>query len=270
MPAPLETAVEIAREAGTMLSQFFTRRIGYELKGEFDLVTEADRASEKLIVERLRSRFPSHDIMAEEGGGHDTGSEYCWYVDPLDGTTNFAHGFPFFNVTLALERGGRMVAGVVFDPMRNEMFSAERGGGAYLNGKRIHVSRCGAVEDSLVATGFPSRRRHDNINVHFYYQLGMLSHGVRRAGAAALDLAYVACGRLDAFWEFGLKPWDQAAGILLVEEAGGRCSDMYGGQTLLTSPTLLADNGAIHEEMLRLFDGVFRNDVRYPMVQITG
>src|SRR5215467_13815888 len=136
----LETAVEIAREAGALLSGFFERRVAFELKGEFDLVTEADRASEKLVVERLRTYFPSHNIVAEEGGGHQTASEYCWYVDPLDGTTNFAHGFPAFNVTLGLTRAGEMAAGVVYDPIRQEMFTAERGGGAYLNNRRIHVS----------------------------------------------------------------------------------------------------------------------------------
>jgi myo-inositol-1(or 4)-monophosphatase len=261
--------MEIAREAGTLVSQFFKRRIGFELKGEFDLVTEADRASEKLIVERLRSRFPSHSIVAEEGGGHESGSDYRWYVDPLDGTTNFAHGFPVFNVTMGLERAGELIAGVIYDPTRNEMFSAERGGGAYLNGHRIRVSKAEKLETSLVATGFPSRRRHQNVNVHFYYQLAMLSHGVRRAGAAATDLAYVACGRLEGFWEFGLKPWDQAAGILMVEEAGGRCSDMNGGPASVNAPHLLADNGLIHDEVLAVFDGVFKNKVEFPMVQVT-
>jgi myo-inositol-1(or 4)-monophosphatase len=149
------------------------------------------------------------------------------------------------------------------------MFAAERGGGAYLNGKRIHVSKVQNVETSLLATGFPSRRRHENINVHFYYQLGMLSHGIRRAGAAATDLAYVACGRLEGFWEFGLKPWDQAAGILMVQEAGGRCSDMHGGPPSIHAPHLVADNGAIHEELVGIFDRVFTNRVEIPMVQIT-
>jgi myo-inositol-1(or 4)-monophosphatase len=239
------------------------------LKGDFDLVTEADRSSERLIIDRLRTAFPSHDIIAEEGGGHLSGSEFRWYVDPLDGTTNFAHGFPVYNVTLGLEHSGELVAGVVFDPTRNEMFKAERGGGAWLNGSRIQVSRAQMVEDSLVATGFPSRRRHLNVNVHFYYQLAMLSHGVRRAGSAAIDLAYVACGRLDAFWEFGLKPWDQAAGLLLVEEAGGTISDMRGAPASLDSPNLLVDNGLLHREMLSIFEGVFRNDVSFPMVQIS-
>jgi myo-inositol-1(or 4)-monophosphatase len=265
----VETAVNAAREAGALLSDFYTQRVGYELKAEFDLVTDADRASEKLIVERLRAAYPSHGITAEEGGGQAGSSDYRWYVDPLDGTTNFAHGFPIFNVSIGLEHKGQLVAGVIYDPIRDEMFTAERGSGAFLNGTRIHVSQVSQLEASLVATGFPSRRRHESINVHFYYQLGMLSHGVRRAGAAATDLAYVACGRLEAFWEFGLKPWDMAAGMVLVEEAGGRLSDMKGNPVGLHSPHLLADNGSIHEEILSVFDGIFRNEIRFKMVEIT-
>ena len=160
-------------------------RVSFELKGEFDLVTEADRVSERLVVERLRAHFPTHSIVAEEGGGTEQSSDYRWYVDPVDGTTNFAHGFPVFNVTLALEKAGELVAGVIFDPTRQELFAAEKGGGAFLNGQRIRVSNVNRLEDSLVATGFPSRKRHRNINVYFYYELAMLTHGVRRAGSAA-------------------------------------------------------------------------------------
>ena len=170
--------------------------------------------------------------MGEEGGGQETGSDYCWYVDPLDGTTNFAHGFPVYNVSIGLEKAGELIAGVVYDPTRDELFSAERGGGAYLNGERFRVSNAKRLDDALVATGFPSRRRHQNVNVHFYYQLAMLTHGVRRAGAAAIDLCYVACGRLDAFWEFGLNPWDMAAGLVILEEAGGKATDMKGNPAI--------------------------------------
>jgi len=265
----LETAVDIAREAGALLANYFERRVAFELKGEFDLVTEADRASEKLVVERLRSHFPQHSIVAEEGGGHESASEYRWYVDPLDGTTNFAHSFPMFNVTLGLERAGQMIAGVVYDPVRQEMFSAELGGGAYLNNRRIHVSACKRLEDSLSSTGFPSRKRHQNINIHFYHQMAMASHGVRRTGSAALDLAYVSCGRLDAFWEFGLKPWDMAAGTLLVREAGGAVSDMKGGShNVNSSEDLLADNGTIHQAVLELFGEVFSGHFRVPIPSI--
>jgi myo-inositol-1(or 4)-monophosphatase len=263
----LETAVEIAREAGALLANYFERRVAFELKGEFDLVTEADRASEKLVVEKLRSYFPSHAIVAEEGSGHPGSSDYRWYVDPLDGTTNFAHSFPMFNVTLGLERAGEMIAGVIYDPLRQEMFTAERGGGAYVNHRRIHVSHTKRLSDSLASTGFPSRKRSHNVNIHFYYQLAMASHGVRRTGSAALDLAYVASGRLDFFWEFGLKPWDQAAGVLLVEEAGGRISDMSGGALSITaSDHLLADNGLLHEEVVGMFGAIFggRSPVEIP------
>jgi myo-inositol-1(or 4)-monophosphatase len=264
----LEIAAEIAREAGALLSTFFERRVAIEVKGEHDLVTEADRASEQLVIERLRSHFPTHSIVAEEGGGHSGSSEFCWYVDPLDGTTNFAHGFPMYNVTMALEQSGELIAGVVFDPTHNEMFASERGSGAYLNNRRIRVSKAARIEDTLVATGFPSRKRHLDINIHFYYQVAMLTHGVRRAGSAALDLSYVACGRLDGFWEFGLNPWDMAAGILLVREAGGKCSNMKGGPVDLRGPHVLANNGLVHEQMLELFGEVFRGQYRRPIPEI--
>jgi myo-inositol-1(or 4)-monophosphatase len=265
MPSYLEISADIAREAGALLATYFERRVAFELKGEYDLVTEADRASEALVVERLRSHFPTHSIVAEEGGGHQGSSEYCWYVDPLDGTTNFAHGFPMYNVTMALEHAGQLVAGVIFDPERNEMFASERGSGAYLNQRPIHVSKVARLEDTLVATGFPSLKRHQNVNVHFYYQLAMITHGVRRAGSAALDLAYVASGRLDAFWEFGLKPWDMAAGILLIQEAGGKCSDMHGAPMQLRGPHLLATNGAVHDAMLAKFGEIFHGEYQYPI-----
>ena len=266
----LETAAEIAREAGALLATYFERRVPFETKGEFDLVTEADRASERLIVERLRTYFPAHAIVAEEGGGHESASEYRWFVDPLDGTTNFAHSFPIFNVTLGLERAGELIAGVVFDPMRQEMFTAERGAGAYLNNRRIHTSAVKHIAESLPSTGFPSRKRHHNINIHFYYQLAMASHGVRRTGSAAIDLAYVAAGRLDFFWEFGLKPWDMAAGSLLVQEAGGRVSDMNGAPHSVTaSDHLLADNGALHEEVLQSFAAIFGGNLPVPLPEIS-
>ncbi len=266
----LDAALEIAREAGEMLSGYFTRRVAFELKGDFDLVTEADRASEKLIIQRLTSRFPNHSIVAEEGGGHENHGRYRWYVDPVDGTTNFAHSYPVYNVTLACERDGEMIAGVVYDPTRDEMFAAEKGAGATLNGAKIEVSKARRLDESLVSTGFPSRKRHLNINIHFYHQLAMTTHGVRRGGSAAIDLAYVACGRLEAFWEFGLHPWDMAAGRLLVAEAGGRVSDMKGRPHDLLSPHLLVDNGLIHDETLELFGEVFRGEYRFPIPVIAA
>ncbi len=265
MASFLETAIEIAREAGSLLSHYFERRPAFELKGEADLVTEADRASEKLVVERLRSHFPAHSILAEEGGGHETHSEYRWYVDPLDGTTNFAHGYPLFNVTMALERDGELIAGVIYDPIHQELFAGEQGAGAYLNNRRIRVSSVQHLSQSLVATGFPSYKRHLNINIHFYHQIAMASHGVRRGGSAALDFAYVACGRLEAFWEFRLKPWDMAAGIVIVTEAGGKCSDMRGGAPMLGGANVAASNGHIHMELVEAFGDVFAGRFRIPL-----
>src|SRR5581483_4774071 len=199
MASFLDAAIEIAREAGQVLLAH--RGVGFELKGAFDLVTAADRASERLIIQRLRARFPGHGIVAEEGGRAELDSELRWYVDPLDGTTNFAHGYPAWNVTLALAQREEVIAAVVYDPLNRELFAAERGGGARLNGAPIHVSATPTLKDALVATGFPNHKRQLNINIHFYYQLAMLTHGVRRGGSAALDLAYTACGRLEAFWE---------------------------------------------------------------------
>ncbi len=267
MASYLDISIDIAREAGVLLMDYFGN-VSYELKCDADLVTEADRASERLIVERLRAHFPDHAIVAEEGGGHESSSEYCWYVDPVDGTTNFAHGFPVFNVTLALAKAGELIAGVTLDPTRQELFAAEKGSGATLNGQKIAVSKAARLEDSLVSTGFPSRKRHQNVNIYFYWEMAMRTHGVRRAGSAAIDLAYVACGRFEAFWEFGLNPWDMAAGILLVEEAGGRCSDMRGGPKNLHGPSLIADNGGIHDEMVAVFADVFQGKFRYPLPPI--
>ena len=248
---------EIAREAGAMLMDYFRQRVKIEYKGDVDLVTVADRNSEKLILERIRAHWPSHDVLGEEGGLHDRGSDYRWYVDPLDGTTNFAHGFPVFCVSLGLEHKGKRIAGVVYDPTRDELFAAELGSGAVLNGERIHVSKTANLAESLVATGFPSHKRHKNPNIHFYHQITLRTHGVRRAGSAALDLACVACGRFDAFWEFNLNPWDTAAGVLLVEEAGGRVTDFHGGPFQITSRETMASNGLVHESLLGEFQAIF-------------
>jgi len=248
----------IAREAGALLMSYFARHIGFEYKGEVDLVTEADRASEELIVERLRARWPQFGIVGEEGTRSDTAAEYRWYVDPLDGTTNFAHGFPVFCVSIALvHQDEELVSGVLYDPTREEMFSAERGQGATLNGKPMHVSRTAKLSESLLGTGFPSHKRHRNPNIHFYHQLTLRSHGVRRAGSAALDLANVACGRYDGFWEFNLNPWDTAAGVLLVEEAGGRVTRFDGSPFRLESREVLASNGLIHGELIQNFAEIF-------------
>ena len=264
----LESARDIAREAGTLIAGHFHRGVQFELKDQYDLVTIADRASEALIVDRLSSLFPTHSILGEEGGQHEKSSEYQWYVDPLDGTTNFAHGYPMFNVTLALARAGELICGVIYDPLHDEMFSAELGGGAYLNGKRIHTSRAQNLASSLLSTGFPSRKRHESVNVHFFHQVSMCTHGIRRGGSAAIDLSYVACGRLDGFWEFGLKPWDMAAGLLLIREAGGKTTDMRGGPVSLMGPHIATTNGAIHDELIQLFGEVFEGHYRFPLTLI--
>lgn len=248
---------EIAREAGALLMHHFVKRVEIEYKGEVDLVTVADRASEELIIGRIRERWRDHDVMGEEGSRNESGSDFKWYVDPLDGTTNFAHGFPVFCVSIGLEHKGKIIAGVLFDPTRDELFEAAKGSGAHLNGKPIHVSKTSRLAESLLGTGFPSFKRHKNPNIHFYHQLTLRSHGVRRAGSAALDLASVAAGRFDGFWEFNLNPWDTAAGVILVTEAGGKITDFSAGEFQISSRELLATNGLIHDELLREFRQIF-------------
>lgn len=256
----------IARQAGALLRKFYEKGVATEYKGDVDLVTEADRASEQLIREKLKAAFPTHGVYGEEGTRDQLESEYRWYVDPLDGTTNFAHSFPAFCVVLGLEHrpaglaadaDGEIIAGVIYDPLRNEMFAAERGKGAFLNGRAIHVSKTKTLQESLTATGFPSQKRHSSPNLHFYQQITLRSHGVRRAGSAGLDLAYVACGRLDGFWEFNLNPWDTSAGVLLVQEAGGTITHFDGGKFTLDSREVLATNGLILNEVKHVFTELF-------------
>jgi myo-inositol-1(or 4)-monophosphatase len=248
----------IAREAGALLMNYFDRHIKIEYKGDVDLVTAADRASEKLIAERLHARWPQHGIVGEEGTRTDTSAEFRWYVDPLDGTTNFAHGYPVFCVSIALaRRDDEIEVGVLYDPTRNELFAAERGRGATLNGNPIHVSKTTRLAESILGTGFPSQKRHKNPNIYFYQQITLRSHGVRRAGSAALDLANVAAGRYDGFWEFNLNPWDTAAGVLIVREAGGKVTRFDGTPFRLDSHEVLATNGLIHDEVIANFSEIF-------------
>jgi myo-inositol-1(or 4)-monophosphatase len=252
-PDYISTASEIARRAGALLMEYFARGVKTEYKGvgTVDVVTEADRASEKLIVESLRATFPNHGIVGEEGSRSESKGECLWYVDPLDGTTNFAHGFPVFCVSLGLVRNGEAIAGVIFDPTRNELFAAERGSGATLNDASIHVSKVARLGESLLGTGFPSKKRHLNPNIHFYHQLTLKSHGLRRPGSAALDLTCVAAGRYDGYWEFNLNPWDTSAGVLLVEEAGGKLTHIDGTKfEVAASRDVLATNGLIHQELM--------------------
>ena len=267
-------AARIALEAGALTRGYFERGVVTEYKGDVDLVTEADRASEKLITERLSVAFPDHGIYGEEGVRQRIDSEYRWYVDPLDGTTNFAHGFPVFCVSLGLEHrragltageDGELIAGVIYDPMRDELFLAQKGQGAWLNGRRVHVSKTKDLAEALLATGFPSRTRHASPNIHFYQELTLRSHGVRRAGSAALDLAYTACGRMDGFWEFYLNPWDTAAGALLVQEAGGAITRFDGTHFRLDSSEVLATNGLLHEELTAQFADMFAGRGLHPI-----
>ena len=252
----LNAAVEISREAGALLAELSTQPLNIGYKRRADLVTVADRRSEALIVGRLRERFPGHAIVAEEGGNHHSPSDYCWYVDPLDGTTNYAHGFPVYCVTLGLTYRGEVIVGVVYDPTRNDLYTAERGAGAYFNGTPLHVSRTGKLAESLVATGFPPFATNHDLNIQFYFRFTELSHGIRRAGSAALDLCSVASGRFDGFWEMKLNPWDKAAGTLLVTEAGGRLSDVRGGTFNLLGDDVFVSNGLVHDEMLKVFAAI--------------
>lgn len=258
----LEVAIDIARESGALLAEMFKGPLEISYKRPSDLVTEADRRSETLIVERLQKHFPKHAVMSEEGGGQKIDSDYRWFVDPLDGTTNFAHKFPVFCVTLGLAFRGELIAGVVYDPTREELFTAEKGSGAFLNGERLEVSRTSKLADSLLATGFPPFDRNHDLNAQLFFLLTLRSHGIRRPGSAALDLCSVAAGRFDAFWELKLNPWDKAAGSLLITEAGGRVSDLAGGPMSLEVSEIFASNGLIHDEMIPIFAEVLAEKTR--------
>jgi len=252
MKTYLEIAIDVAQEAGKVLREELDRPPTIAYKGDYDLVTQADRRSEALIVSRLQKYFPEHAVAAEEGTGKDTDSEYRWHVDPLDGTTNFAHGYPCFCVSMALARKKELLLGVIYNPVYNELFAAARGEGATFNSKKIHCSKIDALKNSLLCTGFPNHNREFHPNIRFYWDFTLRSHGVRRDGSAALDLAYVAMGRFESFWEFGLNPWDTAAGVVLVEEAGGKITDLQGQPYVLGGPSILASNGLIHAEMVKV------------------
>ncbi|MBN2206637.1 MAG: inositol monophosphatase [Candidatus Aminicenantes bacterium] len=252
-PELLAAAREAALETGRMLRSALAEEVRISFKGEVDLVTQFDGRAQQMIDARLRARFPAFGILAEEGLSRDTGSPYRWIVDPIDGTTNFAHRFPVFSVSIALEKDGEGLLGVVYDPMRDEMFWAVRGGGAFLNGAPVRVSATRDVGRSLVATGFPyDLRVSPENNVRHFNNFILRVQAVRRCGSAALDLSYVACGRFDGFWELKLKPWDVAAGALIVREAGGRVSDFAGGGVPSFHSDLVATNGLIHDGMLEI------------------
>lgn len=250
-----ECAVEIAREAGMFLKNRINSEHTIDYKGEINLVTEADKISEGMITSKIASLFPDHDILAEEFTYTTRGSDFTWIIDPLDGTTNYAHGYPFFCVSIALQKLDTLIVGIIYDPMLNEMFVAEKGKGAFLNDRAIHVSNTNRVIKGLLATGFPYDIREDSHNnLNYFNTMIMKAQAIRRAGSAALDLAYVAAGRFDGFWELKLNPWDIAAGWLLVEEAGGIVTDMQGKDYYLESPSILASNGRIHKEMMDVLE----------------
>lgn len=256
----LNFAIQTARDAGQILLEKFGRNIKVSKKGDINLVTEADLASERLIVERVRSYYPRHSILAEESGESLAAQEgenaWKWIIDPLDGTTNYAHGYPCFCVTLALEHNGEIVIGVTYDPTRDELFAAEKGQGASLNGRKIRVSEAENLGDALIVTGFPyDFAQRDGFAKHLTDFL-LKSRGVRRDGSAAIDMAYVACGRFDGFWEEGLNPWDVAAGLLLIQEAGGRVSYYDDSPFSIYAPPICASNGLIHAQMLEVLKPV--------------
>jgi myo-inositol-1(or 4)-monophosphatase len=249
----LNFAIRVARDAGRLLRDRVGTRIDIEHKGSINIVTDVDLASERLIREAISTYYPRHEVLGEEGGLSESGSEYRWIVDPLDGTTNYAHGYPIFCVSIALECKGEIVLGVVYDPMRDELFAAERGGGAALNNRPIRVSKTAELMQGLLSTGFPYDIKTSKLtNLDHWANFAMNAQALRRDGAAALDLCYVACGRFDGFWELNLSPWDTAAGALIVTEAGGRVTNFSGGPFSNYKPEVVASNGLVHGSMLEV------------------
>ncbi len=246
-----QVAFRAALEAGALIRERVGQISSIDYKSAFNLVTDVDKASEELILKILHEVFPGDDFVAEEGGGNAKGSSRRWLIDPVDGTTNFAHGYPFFCVSIGLEENGEMVLGVIYEPIRDEMFYAIKGNGAFLNDQKIQVSKVETLTNSLLVTGFPP----DTVTSAFdnmaqFNRFTNLSQGVRRDGSAALDLAYIACGRLDGYWEKKLAPWDVAAGSLIVEEAGGKVSDFTGAPLSVEEGIIIASNGLIHDEII--------------------
>lgn len=251
----LDVAIRAAREAGQYLKEHVGRARAVETKKgeERNLVSEIDKGSEARIISLIKSRFPGHDVLAEESGGASTSGTYRWIIDPLDGTTNFLHGVPIFCVSIGVEHNGEIVAGVVYDPNLDELYTAERGSGAFLNGQRLTVSSTSEMIRSLLVTGFPyDIARNPQHAVEHFNNFLMAARGIRRLGSAALDLCYVAAGRFDGFWEVHLQPWDMAAGKLLVEEAGGRTTDFTGAPARIHGKQIVASNGEIHGAMLEV------------------
>lgn len=247
----LETAIDLSRAAGDILNFYAGRDKLVEFKGQANLVTVADRKSEELIISGILARYPTHSILAEESGITQPGAAVQWIIDPLDGTTNFAHGYPFYCVSIAVEENGEILCGVVYDPVRDEMYTASRGYGAFCNGEPIRVSDVNVLSRALLITGFPYNfREYLETVVSQFQKFLVASQAVRRGGSAALDLCYVACGRLDGFWELYLQPWDTAAGRIILEEAGGKVTNFKGVPFSVYMKEILASNGRLHEEMM--------------------
>lgn len=251
LAAALDFAVQTARAAGALLRDYYQTGVTVKYKGEIDLVTEADHASEALILSRIRAAYPVCAILSEESGASANSSPFVWIADPLDGTTNFAHGLPIFSVTLALVVNEVIEVGVTYNPITEELYTAQRGQGAFLNGGRLRVAATPALDRALLVTGFPyDRRTNPRNNLQQFADFSLLAQGVLRLGSAALDLGAIAAGHLDGYWEFKINPWDIAAGALLVTEAGGRVSAVEGGPLNLYERNIVASNGLIHDEML--------------------
>jgi len=248
-----ETAFKAAREAGGLLRERVGHIKNIDYKGAYNIVTDVDRASERIVLDILKGEFPDFGVLAEESGAQTAGSGKRWLVDPLDGTTNFTHAYPFFCVSIGLESDGKVVLGVVYNPIAEELFWAEEGKGAWLNQEQIRVSHVDSLAASLLATGFaPDTRSAEDSNMAQFATVTELSHGVRRDGSAALDLCFVACGRLEGFWEMKLSPWDTAAGSLIVTEAGGRVTNLAGGAFDMSTGHILTTNGLIHDEIVSI------------------
>jgi len=250
----LELGVKAALAAGELIRERAGKAQNVERKSgqETNLVTELDRQAEEIIIKRIRQEYPDHDFLAEESGGHDRKSDYRWVIDPIDGTTNFAHGLPIFSISIALEHKGNLISGVVYDPTRDELFTVEKGKGAFLNRNRIRVSTVSTLIESVLVTGFPYDVKSSNENIRHFQSFLVEAQAVRRLGSAALDLCYVAAGRLDGYWEMSLSPWDMAAGVLLVQEAGGTFTDQEGRPSTIYNKSVLTSNGLIHDQMIRI------------------
>ncbi len=247
-----KVAISAAYASGLLIKRSVGKVSKVSYKGRDNIVTDVDRLSEKLIISAILRAFPGHSILSEESPPVNSGSRYRWVIDPIDGTTNFAHAFPFFCVSIALEESGRTILGVVYDPMRDEMFIARRGKGAALNGKKIEVSRTALLGGSLLATGFSYGITEKDRNIAHFRKLLVKTQAIRRAGSAALDLCYVACGRFDGFWEMNLHPWDSAAASLIVEEAKGKVTKFDGKPYSCRDNNILATNGRIHNQMVKI------------------